>query len=404
MDLSLQSVIDSLGERSGAAFAVVMPGGQRYRAGSGEPAFTVVFHSESALAATFVRGHLGLLEAYFDQQVDVLGDFGAAMAAGMNSGFDLRLAAVNSVENSLLEWRSANRGPAQAKANARAHYGLGEPFYRLWLDEPLRMYTCGYWPEGTASLEQAQRNKIDHVCRKIRLARGERFVDIGCGFGGFMFRAAETTGADGTGVNTTTEQVQWLDGEIRRRGLQDSLRVREADFRDVDSQYDKVVSIGVLEHAGRDQLAEVIQAHAAFLKPGGLGLLHFIGHVGRRDTELFIRKHVFPGGWIPSLADALVELERLGLEVIDVENLRRHYVPTLEAWAGRFAASWPAIQALDPLRFDERFRRIWTSYLVGCAEMFRSESGQTHLFQVVFSKGNVSAASYPMDRGFLYGH
>jgi cyclopropane-fatty-acyl-phospholipid synthase len=401
MDLSLRSLIDSLGQRSGASFAVEMPGGVRYCCGSGEPDFTVVFRTDSAVAATFLRGHIGLLEAYFDQQVDVLGDFGAAMAAGMNSGFDLRLAAVNSVENNLLEWRGANRSPQQAKANARAHYGLGEPFYRLWLDEPLKMYTCGYWPEGTASLEQAQRNKIDHVCRKIRLAAGERFVDIGCGFGGFMFRAAETTGASGTGVNTTTEQVQWLDAEIRRRGLQERLRVREADFRDVDAQYDKVVSIGVLEHAGRDQLAEVIRAHAAFLKPGGLGLLHFIGHVGRRDTELFIRKHVFPGGWIPSLADALVEMEGCALEVVDVENLRRHYVPTLQAWAQRFAASWPAIQALDPARFDERFRRIWTAYLVGCAEMFRSASGQTHLFQVVVSKGNVSAASYPMSRDRL---
>ena len=403
MDLSLQSVIDSLGERSGAAFAVELPGGIRHCTGAGEPAFTFVFRTNRALAATFVRGHLGLLEAYFDQEVDVQGDLAAALAAGMNSGFDLRFDAVNSVENNLLEWRSANRTPAKAKANARAHYGLGEPFYRLWLDDPLKMYTCGYWPEGTDSLEQAQRNKIDHVCRKIRLAPGERFVDIGCGFGGFMFRALETTGALGAGVNTTAEQVQWLDGEIRRRGLQDRLRVREADFREVDAQYDKVVSIGVIEHAGRDQLAEVIQAHADFLRPGGLGLLHFIGHVGRRDTELFIRKHVFPGGWISSLADALVEMERFGLEVVDVENLRRHYVPTLQAWAQRFAANWPAIQALDPERFDERFRRIWTCYLVGCAELFRSEAGQTHLFQVLFSKGSVDARSYPMTRDHLYG-
>lgn len=145
MDLSLQGVIDSLGDRAGAAFAVEMPGGIRYRTGVGEPVFTVVFRTERALAATFLRGHLGLLEAYFDQEVDVQGDFAAAMAAGMNSGFDLRFDAVNSVENNLLEWRNANRSPAQAKANARAHYGLGEPFYRLWLDDPLKMNTCGYW-------------------------------------------------------------------------------------------------------------------------------------------------------------------------------------------------------------------------------------------------------------------
>lgn len=403
MDLSLQAVIDSLGERADAAFAVVMPGGTQYRTGAAEPVFTVVFRTERALLATFARGHLGLLEAYFDQEVELLGDLGAALAAGMRSGFDLRFDAVNSVENNLLEWRNANRSPGQAKANARAHYGLGEPFYRLWLDDPLKMYTCAYWPEGTSSLEEAQRNKIDHVSRKIRLARGERFVDVGCGFGGFLFRAWEQSGALGTGVNTTSEQVQWLDEEIGRRGLRQQLRVREADFRDVDAQYDKLVSIGVLEHAGRDQLTEIIRAHADFLKPGGLGLIHFIGHVGRRGTDLFIRKHVFPGGWIPSLADVLVEMERIGLEVLDVENLRRHYVPTLQAWAQRFAGNWPAIQALDPGRFTERFRRIWTCYLVGCAEMFRCDNSQTVLFQVLFSKGNVGTA-YPMTRAHLYGH
>lgn len=402
MDLSLQSVIDSLGAQAAVAFAVELPGGARYHTGSSEPAFTVCFRSERALLGTIVRGHLGLLEAYFDQEVELRGDLGAAMAAGMRSGFDLRSGALNGVENNLIEWRSGNHHPAQAKANARAHYGLGEPFFRLWLDEPLKMYTCAYWREGTNSLEQAQRDKIDHVCRKLRLRRGERFVDIGCGFGGFMLRAWETIGALGTGVNTTTEQAQWLDTEIGRRGLRGQLRVREADFREVDAEYDKVVSIGVLEHAGRDQLADVIRAHADFLKPGGVGMLHFIGHVGRRDTDPFIRKHVFPGGWIPSLADAMVEMERFGLEVMDVENLRRHYALTLDVWAQRFAASWPAIHALDPLRFDERFRRIWMCYLVGCAEMFRSEGGQTHLFQVLFSKGNTHRSGYPMTRAHVY--
>jgi cyclopropane-fatty-acyl-phospholipid synthase len=397
-----QNLIDALGARASCAFAVALPDGSAYHSGGGEPAFTLVFRTDAALLATLTRGHLGLLESYFDEQVDVLGDLGAAFATGLTSDIDPRFNMLTSVENGLHEWRHSNRSPAQAKANARAHYGLGADFYRLWLDDPLLMYTCGYWSEGTTTLEQAQRNKIDHVCRKIRLARGERCVDIGCGFGGFMFRAHETLGALGTGINTTTEQVDWLRGEIARRGLSEQLNVREADFRDVDAMYDKVVSIGVLEHAGRDQLDEVIKAHADFLRPGGLGVLHFIGHVGQYDTELFIRKHVFPGGWIPSLADALVAMERHGLEVIDVENLRRHYALTLDAWAERFERRWAEIQRLAPQRFDERFRRIWRSYLVGCAEMFRSPAGYTHLFQIVFSKGNVTRDNYPMSRAHLY--
>ncbi|MCL4774939.1 MAG: cyclopropane-fatty-acyl-phospholipid synthase family protein [Burkholderiaceae bacterium] len=403
MLLSIRGIVDALGARPDIPFGVALPDGSRLRSGDGEPRFTLVFRSEAALLGGLARGHIGLLEAFFDGSIDVEGDLHALFAAGLASDFGRQVRAAARVENEVLEWRRSNRSPAQAKANARAHYGLGEAFYRLWLDDPLKMYTCGYWPEGTVSLEQAQRNKIDHVCRKLRLAHGERFVDIGCGFGGFMFRALETTGATGVGVNTTTEQVGWLRDEIARRGLNGQLAVREADFRDVDAQYDKVVSIGVLEHAGRDQLAEVVRAHAGFLKPGGLGVLHFIGHVGRYDTELFIRKHVFPGGWIPSLADVIVEMERSGLEVIDVENLRRHYALTLDVWAQRFERNWAAIRALDPARFDERFRRIWLTYLIGCAEMFRSATGYTHLFQIVFGKGNVTPASYPMARGFLYG-
>ncbi|MDO8458771.1 MAG: cyclopropane-fatty-acyl-phospholipid synthase family protein [Burkholderiaceae bacterium] len=398
----MQNIVDSLQARTGMPFAIELPDGSHYRTGLGEPVFTVMFRSDAALLQAFTRGQIGLLESYFDQSVDVEGNFGAALAAGMLSGLDLHGKTLINVENDLHELRYSNHSIAQAKANARAHYGLGTAFYRLWLDDPLMMYTCGYWPEGTLTLEQAQQRKIDHVCRKIQLARGERFIDIGCGFGGFLFRAWETLGAIGTGVNTTTEQVDWLRSEITRRGLDDKLSVREADFREADAQYDKVVSIGVLEHAGRDQLGAVVQAHADLLRPGGLGMLHFIGHVGVRETDLFIRKHVFPGGWIPGLSEVIVEMERCGLEVLDIENLRRHYALTLDVWARRFEQQWEAIQALNPQRFDERFRRVWRTYLVGCAEMFRSPAGYTHLFQIVFSKGNVTQSSYPMSRAHLY--
>jgi cyclopropane-fatty-acyl-phospholipid synthase len=402
MLLPMQNIVDTLQARTGVPFAIGLPDGNHYRAGPGEPAFTLRFRTDAALLQVFTRGHMGLLESYFDQSVDVEGDFGAALAAGMLSGLDTRGKTLNNVENGIHELRYSNDGMAQAKANARAHYGLGDAFYRLWLDDPLMMYTCGYWPEGTQTLEQAQQRKIDHVCRKIQLARGERFVDIGCGFGGFMFRAWETRGAIGTGINTTSEQVDWLRSEITRRGLDGKLSVRDADFREADGPYDKVVSIGVLEHAGRDQLAAVVRAHADLLKPGGLGMLHFIGHVGPRETDLFIRKHVFPGGWIPGLSEVIVEMERCGLEVIDIENLRRHYALTLDEWARRFERQWSAIQALDPQRFDERFYRVWRTYLVGCAEMFRSPAGYTHLFQIVFSKGNVTRTNYPMSRAHLY--
>jgi cyclopropane-fatty-acyl-phospholipid synthase len=388
--------------RSSACFRVVFADGQSCQNRDGNPDFTIVFRNRRAMRRISLFGHVGLLESYFAGDLDVEGRLQLAFRAGMEMGLNRPPTGLLRLRNAWHEFRFGNRSAGQAKANARFHYGMGADFYKQWLDLPSMMYTCGYWKEGTQSVEEAQKNKMDHVARKIRLAAGERLVDIGCGFGGFLFHAQEHYGARGTGINTTTEQVQWLQREIARRGLSDKLDVIEADFRRIPGQYDKVVSIGVLEHAGRDQLLEVVRAHADALKPGGLGMLHFIGHVGMRDTEFYIRRHIFPGGWIPSLAQTLQAMEHCGLEIVDVENLRRHYAPTLDAWATRFDEHWDTIHALDPQRFDERFRRAWRSYLWSCAEMFRSPSGQTHLFQIVFSKGNINSENYPMSRRFLY--
>jgi cyclopropane-fatty-acyl-phospholipid synthase len=394
-------VLQAAGERTGVCFRVVFADGSQYQNREGAPAVTLRFRSRGAEWRAALLGHVGVLEAYFDGTLDIEGDLAAAFRASLESGFDARPNRINTVRNWWHEFRFGNRSFEQAKANARFHYGLGTEFYRYWLDRPYMMYTCAYWKEGTKSLEEAQVNKMEHVCRKVRLAPGERFVDIGCGWGGFVFYAWERYRALGTGVNATTEQVAAMREEIRRRGLEGRLEAIEADMREVSGQYDKCISIGVLEHAGPGQLAETIRAHARCLKPGGLGMLHFIGHVGRFETEFYIRKHIFPGGWIPSLADVIVEMERCGLEILDIENLRRHYALTLDAWAQRFDENWERIHALDPARFDERFRRKWRTYLYSCAEMFRARTGYTHLFQILYSKGNVGD-DYPMSRAHLY--
>ena len=399
--LRLLRLIDRIAAGTDIPFRVVFAGGFEFRHGDAAPAFTLRFRRRAAHLRVLRDGHVGLMEAYFDGDVDVEGDLGLGFRAAMEAGFDREPNLLVRLRNAALERRTSNRSIAQARANARFHYGLGAAFYREWLDLPSMMYTCAYWRDDTDSLEQAQRDKMDHVCRKVRLAPGESFVDVGTGFGGLLFHAWERYGAIGTGINTTPEQVAELRDEVARRGLADRLRVVECDFREIPGQYDKLLSIGTLEHAGRDQLDEVVKSHADALKPGGLGVIHFIGHVGVRDTEYWIRKHVFPGGWIPSLAQATEAMERHGLEILDVENLRRHYAKTLDAWTERFERRWPAIRALDPKRFDERFRRTWRVYLVSCAEMFRSRNGGTHLFQVTVSKGNV-VGGYPMERAFLY--
>lgn len=396
-----KNILLSRDHRTSVCFRVVFADGSSYQNCAGTPEATIIFKGRWAEWNALLFGHVGLMEAYSNQSMDIEGSLQLALRAGLDMTLDKKPNPLVSLRNRWHEFRFSNKSHAQAKANARFHYGLGTDFYRAWLDLPSMMYTCAYWKEGTRDLEQAQRNKMEHVCRKIRLKPGETVIDIGCGWGGFMFHAWENHGAPVTGINTTTEQVTALREEIDRRGLQGQLAVREQDFRAIQGQFDKCVSIGVLEHAGRDQLREVIRAHADCLKPGGLGVLHFIGHVGRSETEFYIRKHIFPGGWIPSLADAICAMEDCGLEVMDVENLRRHYALTLDCWAERFDRNWENIHQLNPGKFNEYFRRKWRTYLYACAEMFRSPHSRTHLFQITFSKGNI-ADNYPMSRAFLY--
>ena len=397
-----KSLLRRVGARTVVCFRVTFADGSTWQNHDEQPIVHLHFKTRRAQWRVVAFGHVGFLEGYFNGQIDADGDLGQVFRIAFQSHFDRKATPLVWLRNQWHEWRQSNRTIAQAKANARFHYAHGADFYGYWLDRDLMMYTCSYWKPGTRTIEQAQRNKVEHVCQKIRLQPGESVIDIGTGFGGFMFHAAEHHGVKVCGINTTTEQVDWLKAEITRRGMNDRLESREADFREVHAQFDKVVSIGVLEHAGRDQIKEVVKAHADFLKPGGLGMLHFIGHVGMRDTEYYIREYVFPGGWIPSLSETISAMEECGLEIVDIENLRRHYALTLDAWTERFDQHWAEIQAIDPQKFDERFRRIWRTYLISCAEMFRSPYANTHLFQIVFSKGNTSRDNYPMSRAFLY--
>jgi cyclopropane-fatty-acyl-phospholipid synthase len=400
----VETALREVKERSGIPFAVRFAGGGGLPV-PGNPAFTVVFKDPRAYWRIALFGHLGFLESYFDGDLDIEGSLAKALAAGMQGGMDRPKPLVRWL-NRWHEFLYRNSNWGRARKNAEFHYALGPEFYKLWLDDPLMFYTCAYWTDESRTLEDAQLAKADHVARKVRLQPGDNVVDVGSGFGGFLIHAAQQYGARITSINTTGSQAEHARRQIERFGLSNALQMH-ADFRTANGElaheFDKVVSIGCLEHAGRDQLAEVIGSHARLLKKGGLGLIHFIGHVGHHETDYFIRKYVFPGGWIPSLADVVVEMEKAGLEVLDVENLRRHYALTLDAWAERFDRNWERIRALDPRRFDERFRRIWRVYLLGCAEMFRSPVAHTHLFQIVFSKGNVSRNSYPMTRDFLYG-
>lgn len=391
----------AIGGQTEVCFRVVYCDGTTYQNHDAEPELVITFRKRRAEWYTVLFGHIGLLESYFNQNLDIDGNIALAFRAAMDSNFSSKPILLVRLRNRWHEFRFANTTVSQAKINAEYHYAIGTDFYRYWLDDPYMMYTCAYWKEGTQTLEQAQQNKIDHVCRKLRLQPGERVADIGCGWGGFMHYAHENYGVECVGYNTTGEQVEAARALIDERGLGGHLSVVEADYREVDGQFDKVAHIGVLEHAGRDAVAEMVKAMADCLKPGGVGVLHFIGHVDRFDTEFYIRKHIFPGGWIPSLTEAMNAMAANRLEILDVENLRRDYALTLDEWAKRFEHHWPEIRQLDPQKFDEVFYRKWRTYLFSCAEMFRSGNSRTFLFQITFSKGNVDF-DYPMSRKYLY--
>src|SRR5256885_8333551 len=214
----IETALRQVGERTGIPFAVRFAEGGEQRTSGQPPAFTLVFRDARAYWRIAAFGHIGLLEAYFDGELDIEGSLARAMAAGMEGGMDRPKPLVR-VRNWWHELRFSNASWRQARTNADFHYALGPEFYRLWLDHPLMMYTLAYLQEGTRTLEEAQRNKIDHVARKLLLAPGEEGVDIGAGFGGFMFHAPERFGVRVTRVHTTASQAGMVRGQIEPRPL-----------------------------------------------------------------------------------------------------------------------------------------------------------------------------------------
>ena len=296
----------------------------------------------------------------------------------------------------------SNRSLPQAKANARFHYGLGKAFYEPWLDAPAMMYTCAYWSEGTTTLEEAQRNKMDHVCRKVRLQPGETFVDVGCGWGGLMFHAWEHYGASAPGSTRPPNRSRNCGPRSRAAGSTTTLRVVEADFREMPGQYDKLLSIGTLEHAGPDQLPEVVQ-RARRRDEAGRPRRHPLHRPRRRARHRVLHPQLHLSGRLDPEPRAGARRDG-ALRARGAR--RREPAPPLRADArllGR--ALRPQLGARSTrstrVRFDERFRRIWRTYLWSCAEVFRGKDVQLNLFQVTVSKGNVGNR-YPMSRSFLY--
>jgi cyclopropane-fatty-acyl-phospholipid synthase len=398
--------IDALG-KTPIPFEVFFPDGTCYCHGTGLPEFTITYRKKSAVLNTMLFHGWGLLESYIRGSVDIDGDLQSLIRALVDNQPPLpQYARQPNIPHPLIRIRNlwhevvfGNRRSSQGVKNALAHYNRGSDIFWQYLD-PTMTYTCAYWKDGTRSLREAQENKLDHVCRKLRLSPGDSLIDVGGGWGSLLFHAVKRYGVVGTNLSPTIDQNRWLLEKAEKEGIKDKIFVQERDFRQVEGTFDKYASLGVYEHAGKKQLNEWVSAMSRCLKPGGIGVLHFIAHDSRMETDFFIRKYIFPGGYLPGLSETIDLMAIHGLEILDIENLRRHYALTLDQWARSFDENWEKIHNYNPVLFDEAFRRTWRAYLYICAEYFRVKNSLLRLYQITFSKG--LTADYPMDRGFLY--
>lgn len=332
-------------------------------------------------------------DLYSAGKIDIEGDllrmledlYVGAANAGRSISFTRRLA----------QWR--HRRPRNtltgSRDNIHHHYDIGNEFYSLWLGQTMA-YTCAYFPTPAVTLDEAQVAKMDHVCRKLRLNAGERVVEAGCGWGGLALHMARHYGVKVRAFNISCEQIRYARESAQEQGLAHEVEFVEDDYRNITGSYDKFVSVGMLEHVGVENYAELGRVIDGCLTPTGLGLVHTIGRNRWKPMHRWIDRRIFPGANPPSLKQMMEIFEDYGFSVLDVENLRLHYAKTLDWWNALYERSADRVAKM----FDERFVRMWRLYLLGSQAAFTA--GELQLFQVVFAPGRSN--QIPWTRSDLY--
>ncbi|MFA9461621.1 class I SAM-dependent methyltransferase [Thiohalorhabdus methylotrophus] len=291
-------------------------------------------------------------------------------------------------------YRARRNTLAGSRENIHHHYDLGNEFYALWLDEDM-LYTCAYFEDPQMGLEAAQRAKMDHVARKLRLEPGQTVVEAGCGWGSLARHLAREFGVTVKAFNISTEQIAYAREQVRAEGLEDRVQFIQDDYRNVTGTYDAFVSVGMLEHVGTDHYRELGGVIDRVLSEGGRALVHSIGRnrpIGPMNP--WIERRIFPGAYPPALSETTEIFEPYNFSIQDVENLRLHYALTLEHWLQRYNAHEEEVRR----RFGEKFVRAWRLYLSGSIAAFRS--GSLQLFQLVFSRPTDN--ELPWTRHYLY--
>jgi len=399
---------------------VALPGGRQV--GPPDAKVKLEFRDWSTLGR-LAAGQIGkIAEDYVEQRIRIEGHMRDVMAAAA------RLLPGSPVDSDTSWWTQvlrrakslASHTPQRDAEQIRFHYDVSDDFYALWLD-PRRVYSCAYYREADYSLAQAQQAKLDHICRKLMLREGERFLDIGAGWGGLLLWAAENYGVDATGITLSQNQHAHVNRLIEQKGLQGRVRMQLLDYRDLpeDVSYDKIASVGMFEHVGQANMAAYFGKIHALLKPGGLVMNHGItagrlqpGQLGGGMGD-FIGKYIFPGGELLHPSLVLREMAIGGLEMVDTENLRPHYARTLWAWSDALEARLDEARAILEKTHGEvgggMVLRAYRMYLSGCAMSF--EQGWVSLHQILATRpdGNLNTGSmrgaqsaYPFNRDYIY--
>jgi cyclopropane-fatty-acyl-phospholipid synthase len=375
------------------AFAVRFWDGDSLSVGAPPARFTVHLRDERACRRLLWGGDVAFGEAYAAGAIDIDGDFASLMRV-MFEAKAPRETAARRFGRLAMALGSLN-GRRRAAANVRHHYDLGNEFFAAWLGKEMA-YSCAYFSRPDEDLDTAQRRKFEHICAKLRLAPGQRLLDIGCGWGGLLIHAATNHGIRGLGITLSEPQKIEAERRIAACGLSDRLRVEVRDYRDVsgDAPFDRVVSVGMFEHVGRHRSETYLARTAKLLREGGLGLLHTIGRQTPRPPNPWLTKHIFPGAYFPTLADIARPMSRVGLNVTDVEVWRLHYALTLDRWIESFEDHARVIRS----QYGAAFERMWRLYLHGCAAAFRY--ADYVVWQVQFAHG--ASGDVPITRDYLY--
>lgn len=370
-----------------------LPDGERVF-GSGEPVAEWIVRHPRVLRRVARDPELELGETYMDGGWDA-GEGGLAglLALLMRNFPERPPRGWRRLATPLLRWLQQWNRVARSYRNVAHHYDLDEWLFRRFLDADMH-YSCAYFSRPGMDLEAAQRAKVAHLAAKLCLEPGQRVLDIGCGWGGLALQLAREHDVEVTGITLSREQLRVAEGRAREAGLEGRVRFLLADYREHRERYDRVVSVGMFEHVGRPHYLTFFDRVHEMLEPDGIAVLHTIGRFGPPGvTNPWIRRHIFPGGYIPSLSEVAAAIERSGLIHCDVEVLRLHYARTLACWQARFQEHRPEAAA----RYGERFCRMWEFYLACCEAAFRERDLVVYQIQLARQRDAV-----PLTRDYLY--